>query len=436
MLLLHLSDIHFHTNDIDRPFDPNLGLRDDMMHDLKIMISQIRRPIDAILISGDIAYHGRKDEYDFAFQWLRDTVCPLSGCMLENVFVIPGNHDVDRNATKAPAHEAARRDLRAIPKSRANTEIAKYMNDTLSSQMLFGPIENYNRFAANFFCETGRFEKESGRKPYACRDFELNDHSKLRVWGFNSVLICDANDNVNMMYVDPSAAQIEREDGVTHLVMCHHPFNWLRNDREFRGRIEAVALIQLFGHEHNFRVDDHRDFTRICAGALQPERDEEGWQPGYNIIDVSVSAESQQRYLDLVIWVRHWQDNRFIPVPDRRGIDPWKIRHVIPNWTQPSSAIVSTASEVPPPAPDAVIEVPPMSAPAPSMRTVALKMMGLRPFDQHKIITKLDLYRDGDHQLRDYELALAAVRRASEQGELQKLTDAIDNYDEGETHDG
>ena len=29
MLLLHLSDIHFNSGDVEKPFDPNLGLRDD-----------------------------------------------------------------------------------------------------------------------------------------------------------------------------------------------------------------------------------------------------------------------------------------------------------------------------------------------------------------------------------------------------------------------
>lgn len=432
MLLLHISDIHFHTKEINRPYDPNLGLRDDMVQDIKVMRDNLRRPIDAILISGDTAFQGRKDEYDFAFEWLRDTLCPVSGCTLENIFVIPGNHDVDRGATKAPVHEAARKYLRGIPLHEANGEITKYVDDPLSSKMLFDPIENYNRFAAKFLCEIGHYEKESGRKPYACRDFELNDGSALRIWGFNSVLICDGDDDVNKMYVDPSGAQIPRKDGVVHLVMCHHPFNWLRNAKEFQGRIEEVSLIHLFGHEHNFRVDNHRDFTRIRAGALQPARDEAGWQPGYNIIDVAVANDGGKRFLDVTIWVRYWQDGRFIAVPDRKSRDPWFIRHELENWTPPKPAVVSSAVVTSALVSDMATEIPKTYAPPLSIRTVALKILGLREYDQRKIITELNLHKDGDQKLLDFEFALAAVRRADERGELQRLNDAIDSYEEGE----
>jgi 3',5'-cyclic AMP phosphodiesterase CpdA len=55
MLLLHISDIHFSSGDIDRPYDQNRGLRGDTVNDIKEMRKHIGRPIDAILISGDIA---------------------------------------------------------------------------------------------------------------------------------------------------------------------------------------------------------------------------------------------------------------------------------------------------------------------------------------------------------------------------------------------
>lgn len=436
MLFLHLSDIHFHSGDIDKPYDQNLGLRDDIVHDVRVMRKEIGRPIDAILISGDIAYHGSETEYVFAFAWLRDELCPACDCRIENVVVIPGNHDVDRNAAKSPMHVDARKALRNASPQQANRAITRYVDDKASSQMLFAPIDNYNRFAAKFLCEIGYVEKESGTKPYACRDFLLNDNSKVRVWGFNSVLVCDASDDVNNMYVDPSAAQIvKREDGVVHLVMCHHPFNWLRNGAEFRERIEGVAQLHLFGHEHTLRVEDNRRFTRIRAGALHPDRDEAGWRPGYNIIDLSVSGTPTARKLDITIWVRQRQDTKFIPVPDHDGKSPWVLDHKLDDWTAPKS---ETTTQVPsfmePDTAEKAEEGCPVTAePALSMRTVAMKMLGLREFDQRNIITALNLHQDGDQRLRDYEFALAAVRRAFERGTLDQLNQEIDKLNSGGT---
>jgi hypothetical protein len=53
-----------------------------------------------------VAFAGKAAEYDFAYEWLERELCPAAGCMIENVFVIPGNHDVDRNAEAGPANQA------------------------------------------------------------------------------------------------------------------------------------------------------------------------------------------------------------------------------------------------------------------------------------------------------------------------------------------
>ncbi|ESY85780.1 phosphohydrolase [Mesorhizobium sp. LNHC220B00] len=427
MLLLHLSDIHFSNRDINKPYDQNLGLRDDTVDDIKKMRADIGKDVGAILISGDIAYHGQQHEYGYAADWLRDELCPAAGCRFEDIFVIPGNHDVDRKAAAEPIHEDARKALRANPIDKSNAAIRRYVDSEASSEMLFKPIENYNRFAAKFLCEVGFYHEDTGQKPYAVRDFPLNDRSTLRMWGFNSVLVCDAADDVNKMFVDPSAAEIiRRDDGVTHLVMCHHPFNWLRNSAEFQNRIEAVSKIQLFGHEHNLRVDDFRRFTRIKAGALHPERDEQGWQPGYNFIDLSVSGRPTKRVLEIKLWVRHLLGTRYIAVPDLKGRDPWILDHELGPWSPPEPSVAPAADGI-----DAVpstTEEGAMTHPAPTVRSVAIKILALREFDQRKIITELGLHEDGDQRLPDYAFAIAAVRRADERGELTKLNEVIDRY--------
>lgn len=428
MLILHLSDIHFSNRDIEKPYDQNLGLRDDTIDDVKTMRAKIGQKVDAILISGDIAYHGQQLEYEFASKWLEEELCPAAGCKFENIFVIPGNHDVDRKAAAEPIHEDARKALRGTDVGASNAAIKRYVDSEASSEMLFKPIENYNRFAAKFLCEIGFYQKATEQNPYARRDFFLNDKSTLRVWGFNSVLVCDADDDVNKMFVDPSAAEIiKREDGVTHLVMCHHPFNWLRNKAEFQNRIDAVAKLHLFGHEHSLRVDEYRKFTRLKAGALHPDRDEKGWQPGYNFIDLSVSGPSDTRVLQIKLWVRQLLGARYIAAPDEEGNDPWILQHDLRPWSPPPEPPVApfVNEGVAAPGNDGKGV---MVEPAPTVRSVAIKILSLREFDQRKIITELNLHQDGDQRLADYAFAIAAVRRADERGELSKLNAEIEKY--------
>ena len=344
MLLIHLSDIHFKASNVGQPDDPNGGLRSDLLEDVHYMRSTIGRPASCILISGDIAYAGLAAEYDFAHRWLEQDLCPAAGCAIENIFVIPGNHDVDWRAAQAPVQRGARGDLRRRTAAEVDDELRLYLRDNLSAQVFFDPIENYNRFAAKFLCALGPYvlpapiandAAESSSRPFATRDLLLNDGSVLRLWGFNSVLVSDRSDSEGQMLLDPAAAQIPVEPGVTHLVMCHHPFNWLKNRSGFQDRIEHAAKIQLFGHEHTRRVEDNRRFLRIRAGALQPARDEADWKPGYNWIDLTVSGTGKNRLLEVQVWVRQHERSTFIPIPDLDRRDPWHIPIRLP--TAPSS---------------------------------------------------------------------------------------------------
>ena len=127
MLLLHISDIHFKQGEAGDPDDPNLGLRDDMIQDVLFMRAKIGRPADAILISGDIAYAGKVKEYDFAYDWLDSQLCPAAECSIEDVFVIPGNHDVDLKAETDPASLFARSSLRSMAADKVDDQLRKWL---------------------------------------------------------------------------------------------------------------------------------------------------------------------------------------------------------------------------------------------------------------------------------------------------------------------
>ncbi|MBZ6077574.1 metallophosphoesterase [Microvirga puerhi] len=427
MRFIHLSDIHFRDSEVYREDDPNAGLRDDLIHDVKYMRHKIGYRANGILISGDIAFGGNAKEYNFALKWLEEELCPASGCDINDVFVIPGNHDVDRSSANSPMHSDARTTLRQYPQSDVNKKIREYMSHKTSARLLFDPIENYNRFAARFLCALGAYDDDKpDTKPFATRSCKLNDGSTLRIWGFNSVLVSDDTDSENRMLVDPAGAQIRREDGVTHLVMCHHPYSWLRNKADFRERIEAVAQIHLFGHEHTRRVEEGVHFTTIRAGAVHPDRDEREWKPGYNWIELNVDGVGADRYLNISVWVRQREGAQFIAVPDRYQNDPWTVRHKLQSWLRPAD--------------DNPRELLPINnvnvnaqhggtamSDGPTLRSVAFKMFRLNEHEQRQIIVLLGLDENGDQDLKDYEFALAAVRRSAERGQLEMLDHKIDD---------
>ena len=91
---LHISDIH-------------LRMRDAWSQDvvLKAMcerIGQLRiegTAADFILLTGDLAYSGKPEEYALAAGFL-DALVEASGVPNERIFCIPGNHDIDRDRQK------------------------------------------------------------------------------------------------------------------------------------------------------------------------------------------------------------------------------------------------------------------------------------------------------------------------------------------------
>lgn len=96
LTFVHLSDIHFHHRDTGTQFDLDEPLRVGVLENLK-KERPGGRPYDGILISGDVAFGGKQKQYEFADNWLTK-LCQETGTEASAIFVVPGNHDVDRDA--------------------------------------------------------------------------------------------------------------------------------------------------------------------------------------------------------------------------------------------------------------------------------------------------------------------------------------------------
>ncbi|SEQ94564.1 metallophosphoesterase [Thalassovita taeanensis] len=420
MLILHLSDIHFKNGEAGSPMDQDHHVRTVLLRDLRQQCETIGATPDVVLVSGDIAYAGDADEYDFAQKWL-EQVCETAGCDTSTIMVIPGNHDVQQTITKKHLVQAIHNDIKATADSKLLPgKLAQLLNDEDSRDWLYRSIENYNDFATQYFCDLLPPDRTTVE-----RRFELNDGSTLCITGLNSAFVSSQNDKERSLYVDPSAQRITHEDGVTHVVMCHHPYNWLANGQQLEDHLNVVSKIQIFGHEHTNRVVLGRDWIRVAASAAHPDRREDGWEPGYNLLELSVDTESNKRTLDIKAHIRVWQNRptQFVPKMDGAA-DHFSQSIALEAWTAPQTPSKSDNVAEASPVPDGtVIEE---DASMTSLRTLSIRYFKLTFSKKLEIAGSLDLFEEADTKLPDHERFRRVLLRARERDLLDELKAAID----------
>ncbi|MDK9585742.1 metallophosphoesterase [Lelliottia wanjuensis] len=414
MLILHLSDIHFRKSDIHTTQDPNFHLRNELVRDARLQCSRLGVP-DAIVVSGDIAFSGDPEEFKFATDWLT-TLCEACGCSMASVFVVPGNHDVVRNLADRNLVQMIHNTIKSAGNS--NTEISKQLSDPDAGRLLYESLGNYNQFAQQFFCDLLPPDRTR-----VVRDLKLNDGSILRLWGLNSAFVSSGHDRQGDLFVDPASLQITREDGVVNAVLTHHHLSWLRNSRELEDHLNDVAPLQIFGHVHTNRVDMVRDYVRLSASAANPDRQENGWEPGYNLIELCVNGGPTERTLRIKAHIRIWQTapGGFQAKMDRSSstfehsirLNDWVCSSELPEI---SNNYAGLSPEIMPVKEGNTINL---------LRDLGLRFYRLSFSQKFEIAGRLELLEEEDMSLPDYERFRRVLIRAYERELLNVLEDAV-----------
>lgn len=88
---LHVSDLHLRPQRVKR-YDQDRVLRGLVD---RLASDRATFPLDAVFVTGDLAHSGKPDEYALVVELLRGLM-EVTSVPAERVFVVPGNHDVDR----------------------------------------------------------------------------------------------------------------------------------------------------------------------------------------------------------------------------------------------------------------------------------------------------------------------------------------------------
>lgn len=431
IVLLHLSDIHFRRGISEGVFD----LDSDVRNELEISATRVSESLEGangVVVTGDVAFSGKLEEYSIAIKWL-DSVCDRIGCPKENVWTIPGNHDVDRSMIEqSKILQTLHKELRPSNAADVDKQIKYFLEDPEAKDLLYRPIMNYNEFAGPYKCQI------DADHPFWEHDLKLNDGSILRMRGLNSTLVSDNldDDATNKLIVGTFQATATRQYGVEYMVLCHHPPQWLKDHDAIVDILSARARLQLFGHKHRQRINSINQQTlSIVAGATHPERREPNWLPTFNFLEISISGSREERLLNIKVHPQIWSevDQKFKPDVDANGlavrayqfpIDAWEMSSPDPqaDLARPIQELDISSAEIRMREEKRLNQGQGMN----SARRLTYRFLRLPYHTRIKIAQDLELLHDDDKGLSDSELFGRLFRRASDKNMLADLWDKVE----------
>jgi len=260
---LHISDLHLRGGD---SYDRNVVLRALVASVGKFRKSG-RKP-DLIFTTGDVAHGGKEEEYKFATAFFDDL---LEAARLErrHLFVVPGNHDVDRDLGPGLVRSLERED-----------EAQKYLNAR-------GPIDHLTQRQGAFLRWYNEYFKGHRNLPdnSTCAPVETIsiDGCLIGVLCLNSGLFClDEKDHeklrIGRLCLRPAIESLQALNAGLRVALVHHPLDWLCGTERpnIQASLETSVDILLRGHLHETEAQEvvslRGDLLHVAAGAANQTR--------------------------------------------------------------------------------------------------------------------------------------------------------------------
>lgn len=295
---VHLSDIHFgqeKTGGVRRTHDDAKAcLIADAKRQTKAM------DITGIIVTGDVAYAGKPEEFQQAGVWLDDLAAAV-GCSKTEVQVVPGNHDIDRTHISAGS-------MLMIDKVLTDGEdhLDLFLENKDDCEILYRKLSAYWSFAEGYNC----FLDKSGGIA-SNKIFNLAPGRNVRFIGLNSSLLCYGNEQEGHLVLGARQRVLSNNEGEELVVLCHHPLNWFQDSTDARNYIRNRARVLMTGHEHEpsmsiDNVKEGRDIMYLASGAAVPPQASDKYRYTYNIL--TFAWDETDDALTVTIRPRTWSE--------------------------------------------------------------------------------------------------------------------------------
>lgn len=307
--LLLLSDIHFLF--LYEEMDSDAPIRTAFFKDLADF-KKVHGAVDHILVCGDIASKGVKDEYDAAYVFFKK-LCDVVGCKPEEIYIVPGNHDKNFSAPNADIRHLINAGL-SNEKIDADKLFVDLLRNNFSQfKTLYQPFKDYQDFAVKMLSteplmtkcldedEDVVYDNEKD-KAYMMTNLGFIGNYPITLYAMNTALCADwldVNDfgQGHKLFL-PKLSYITKanKENCINIVMMHHPIHNLVCGEQIKNKLDENFQIQIFGHLHK-PVSDNNNAVHIHSGAFQPPKDENDksgdYFSVYNILELDVESEDE-----------------------------------------------------------------------------------------------------------------------------------------------
>ncbi|OJT17313.1 hypothetical protein BO221_45140 [Archangium sp. Cb G35] len=265
---LHLSDLHFGEPGSATQADKSL-IMGDLVRSLPRAIEEGMPRPDVILVTGDIAFSGaalKETEYEEAGEWL-ERVAEALGLTSREVFLVPGNHDIQRATGELKAQ------VEKIRKGRVRLDNA-FTQDS-SREPLLSRMRHFLEFARGFAPDAAPSEAALSKGHLDWSHTREQHGLQVVLVGLNTAILAnDERDEGRLQLGSRQLQKLNTTDRARQLVLAlsHHPPGYMK-DADNARRISNRAHVHLYGHVHEadnvlLRSGHGGESVRIVAGSV------------------------------------------------------------------------------------------------------------------------------------------------------------------------
>jgi formylglycine-generating enzyme required for sulfatase activity/calcineurin-like phosphoesterase family protein len=304
--LLHLSELHFKLKRKEKNKTFQRDIQKELVAAVKAHLEK-HKPPDFVVVAGDIAFSGKKHEYDEAVYFFTKlkSILPAETQFL----LVPGNHDVDRDQVD---------EVFSLHRIVIEDQVDKF----LESKKQIKHFVNVKFRAFRDFC------LQLNPSLYESKDdyfwvLKFPD-KKVAFLGLNSAWASEGDNdrfNIALGYRQVMEALKQAEDIPNRIVLLHHSsFNWLKDMESGQSRIELFKKCALLLHSHTHADNALALKTpateSICLGSNASYTSEKEGFIGFQFLRIQFTEEDKG--IRIIVWPYIFDDRRSGFIPDRQ----------------------------------------------------------------------------------------------------------------------